>query len=104
MQQLPTDLLRAGMSDSQKSHRKFLPHKKERKKQGKNKRKEEGEKTQVIALHLLSLTKPSSWSWIHYDDVTHFNISLINPSVNLKPKFAAEDFKMHPSNIQADCI
>lgn len=38
-----------------------------------------------------------------YDDVTHFNIPLINPSVNLKPKFAAADFRMHPSNIQADC-
>lgn len=37
------------------------------------------------------------------DDVTQFNKPLINSSVNLQPKLAAADFRVHPSKIQADC-
>lgn len=29
--------------------------------------------------------------------------SSLIPFINLKPKFSATDFRMHPSNIQADC-
>lgn len=65
---------------------------------------EEGEKKKVIVAASTVSDKTFQLNLNPYDDVTHFNIPLINPSVNSKPKFAAADLRMHPSNIQADCI
>lgn len=69
----------------------------------KNKGVEEGEKKQVIVAASAVSDQDFQLTLNPYDDVTNFNIPLINPSVNLKPKFAAADFRMQPSNIQADC-
>lgn len=66
-------------------------------------RGEEGEKKQVIVAASTVSDKTFQLNLNPYDDVTHFNIPLINPSVNSEPKFAAADLRMHPSNIQADC-
>lgn len=69
----------------------------------KNKGAEEGEKKQLIVAASTVCDKDFQLIPNPYDDVNHSNIPLINPSVNLKPKFAPADFRMHPSNIQADC-
>lgn len=63
----------------------------------------EGEKKQVMVAVSSDSDKTFQLTPNLYDDVTHFNILLINPSDNSKPNFAAADLRMHPSNIQADC-
>lgn len=81
-------------SQKDKCH-KLLPHE--------NKGVEEGEKKQVIVAASAVSDQDFQLTLNPYDDVTNFNIPLINPSVNSKPTFAAADFRMQSSNIQADC-